>query len=100
MLATRVPRRDGGGWVRGSLSTDLGEEYIRLGFWPIQVPARADLLRPCRRPERPLVRGQIAVHTLARKQASSKPPASHHETRRIDRARAGQQQQGWRRCGG
>jgi ParB-like chromosome segregation protein Spo0J len=37
ILAARIPERDGGRRLRGPLSDYLGEEYVRLGFRPLQV---------------------------------------------------------------
>ena len=69
LVAARVPERAGGGRLRGPLPDHLGEEHLRLGLRPLQVPARADLLLPRRRPERPLVRRQIAIDAVAGEEA-------------------------------
>ena len=96
LLAARVSERAGGRGLRSPLPDHLGQEYLRLGLRPLQVPARADLLLPRRRAEGPLVRRQIAIHAVAGEQAGGESAASDHEASGAGRARAGEQQQGRR----
>jgi hypothetical protein len=75
-----------------SLPDHLGQEYFRMGIWPLQISARADLLLPRLRRERFLVRRQIPIHYVVRE----KPAANRlhpNETGRADGAGAGKQQQ-------
>src|SRR2546422_792503 len=58
LVAARVPERLGGGRVRDPLPDHLGQEHLRVGLRPLQVPARAHVLCPCRGPEGLLVRQQ------------------------------------------
>ena len=62
--------------LRSPLPDHLGEEHLRLGLRPLQVSARADLLLPRRRPERCLVRRQIAIDLVAGEEAGGESPAS------------------------
>jgi hypothetical protein len=68
----------------GALPDHLGEEHVRVGSRPVQVPARADLLLPPRETERRLVRRQVPIDTMAGEEAGGQPPAPDHEADRVD----------------
>ena len=74
--------------VRGALPDHLGQEHIRVGLRPVQVPARADLLLPRRTAEGRLVRRQVAIDAVAGEEAGGESPAPDHEAGRTDRAGA------------
>ena len=58
--------------LRGPLPDHLGEEHLRVGLRPLQIPARADFLCPRGRPEGSLVWRQIAIDAVG----ENKPAAN------------------------
>ena len=77
----------------GSVPGHLGQEYVRVGLRPLQVSARADLLRARRRRKGFVVWRQIAIDFVAGKETRREQDTPNGQAGGTDRTRATEQQQ-------